>query len=101
MQSSAILRISSILLMLFSMTMLPAALVSLLFKDGSHMAFVVSFIVLLALGFAAWLPVRNDKGELRTRDGFVITVTFWLLLGLAGSVVAASASSTPTSISCV
>jgi len=86
MQFKTIIRITSILLMLFSTTMLPSALVSLLFKDGSHMAFVTSFISLLTLGFIIWIPVRNHMGELRTRDGFVITVVFWIVLGLAGSV---------------
>lgn len=85
MQSKTIIRISSILLMLFSTTMLPAALVSLLFKDGSHMAFIVSFLSLLAIGFIVWLPVHKHQGELRTRDGFVITVLFWIVLGFAAS----------------
>jgi trk system potassium uptake protein TrkH len=33
-----------------------------------------------------WYPVRNQKKELRTRDGFLITVMFWVVLGVAGSV---------------
>jgi len=85
MQFKTIIRISSILLMLFSTTMLPSALVSLLFHDGSHMAFISSFISLLTIGFFIWIPVRNSVGDLRTRDGFLITVVFWIVLGLAGS----------------
>jgi len=85
MQFKTILRISSILLMLFSVTMLPSALVSLLYSDGAHMTFILSFLVLLTIGFVLWLPVYRYRGELRTRDGFVITIAFWLVLGLAGS----------------
>ncbi len=85
MQFKTILRISSILLMLFSATMLPSALVSLIYRDGAYMTFIVSFLVLLAIGFLLWLPVYRYRGELRTRDGFVITILFWIVLGLAGS----------------
>jgi trk system potassium uptake protein TrkH len=37
-------------------------------------------------GFISWLPARRQKRDLRIRDGFVITVLFWLVLGSAGSV---------------
>ena len=33
-----------------------------------------------------WLPVKNFSGELRLRDGFIIVVLFWLVLGLCGSI---------------
>ena len=73
------------MLMLFSVTMLPSALVSLLYRDGAHLTFILSFLVVLFIGFVLWLPVYRCRGELRTRDGFVITIMFWLVLGLAGS----------------
>lgn len=72
--------------MVFSLSMLPSAFVSLLFDDGAHNAFVVAFLIVLSAGFAMWLPVRNRNKDLRTRDGFLITVMFWLVLGVAGSI---------------
>ncbi|AJQ92660.1 trk-type K+ transport system, membrane component [Gynuella sunshinyii YC6258] len=71
--------------MLFSLTMLPSAMVSLLYQDGAYETFIIAFGVVLVSGFLIWLPVMNYQGDLRTRDGFVITVVFWLVLGLAGS----------------
>lgn len=80
-----IIKIIGMLLMLFSLTMLPSALVSLLFQDDAHMAFIWAFGLILLLGFIIWLPLMNHEGDLRTRDGFLITVMFWLVLGFAGS----------------
>ncbi|WP_044615670.1 TrkH family potassium uptake protein [Gynuella sunshinyii] len=85
MQSRIIIRITGLLLMLFSLTMLPSAMVSLLYQDGAYETFIIAFGVVLVSGFLIWLPVMNYQGDLRTRDGFVITVVFWLVLGLAGS----------------
>lgn len=34
----------------------------------------------------AWWPVRNRRRELSLRDGFLVVVLFWLVLGLVGSV---------------
>lgn len=79
-------RILGLLLMFFSATMLPPLAVSLLFADGAHMAFVTGFVTLFVLGAVVWLPVCRHRGELRLRDGFLITVLFWAVLGSAGAV---------------
>ena len=80
-----IIKIIGMLLMLFSLTMLPSVLVSLIYHDGAHLAFVEAFGIILLAGFLLWLPLMNHEGELRTRDGFLITVMFWVVLGVAGS----------------
>ncbi|KZY48315.1 potassium transporter, partial [Oleiphilus sp. HI0050] len=49
-------------------------------------AFLDAFVITLGLGLIIWLPVRNHKKELRVRDGFIVTVLFWLVLSLSGSV---------------
>ncbi|MFQ3229218.1 TrkH family potassium uptake protein [Reinekea sp.] len=86
MQFRLIIRILGLLLMVFSLTMLPSAAVSLIYDDGAHNAFVLGFLLVLSAGFVMWYPVRNRHKELRTRDGFLITVMFWVVLGVAGSV---------------
>lgn len=78
-------RILGILLMLFSLTMLPPLLVSLVTGDGAEQAFLGAFGLVLLIGALSWLPVRNDHRELRMRDGFVVVVLFWTVLGLSGS----------------
>jgi trk system potassium uptake protein TrkH len=79
------IKVLGLLLMVFSLSMLPSVLVSFYYQDGIHNAFILGFLLTLFAGFVGWMPVRNYQGELRTRDGFVITVLFWLVLGLAGS----------------
>jgi trk system potassium uptake protein TrkH len=78
-------RILGVLLMLFSLTLMPPLAVSLWFNDGSYPAFLVAFFITFITGLVAWLPFYNLKQDLRTRDGFLITVLFWTVLGLFGS----------------
>ena len=40
---------------------------------------------LVVAGLVLWWPVRHSKRELRLRDGFIIVVSFWTVLGLSGS----------------
>lgn len=79
-------RIVGLLLMLFSVTMLPPLLVSLIYGDGAWFAFVSGFVATLALGTLVWMPVRTQRGDLRLRDGFLVTVLFWAVLGAAGAI---------------
>ncbi|MGB0732136.1 MAG: TrkH family potassium uptake protein [Pontibacterium sp.] len=85
MHYQVILRILGILLMIFSFTMLPPIIVSLIYDDGELSAFIVGFAITLITGFLIWLPVHNVRQDLRTRDGFVVTVLFWSVLGLFGA----------------
>ncbi len=79
-------RILGILLMLFSITMLPPIGVSLAFDDQNTTPFIDAFIGLLLTGLLVWLPVRKQHRELRLRDGFLVVAAFWVVLGLAGAV---------------
>ncbi|WP_221793326.1 TrkH family potassium uptake protein [Oceanobacter mangrovi] len=86
MHLTVIARVLGIFLMLFSLTMLPPMLVSMWFNDGALMAFTSALGITFAVGFFCWLPVRDARHDLRTRDGFVITVLFWMVLALSGSI---------------
>lgn len=79
-------RILGLLLMLFSLTMLPPVFVSLQFGDGNSLPFFHAFLALLVVGALAWWPVRMRMRELRLRDGFLIVALFWVVLGAAGAV---------------
>ncbi len=81
-----ILRILGILLMLFSFSMVPPVLVSYYFDDGAYLPFIIAFCITLITGFILWAPVYRVRQDLRTRDGFLITVLFWTVLGLFGSI---------------
>jgi trk system potassium uptake protein TrkH len=86
MQFTAIQRIFGLLLMVFSVTMLPPAAIALYYGDGELSPFLLSFTWTLAAGFFIWLPVKNVHRELRLRDGFIIVVLFWFVLGFSGAV---------------
>lgn len=86
MQFSTIQRILGILLMVFSLSMLPPALVGLLYGDGAVPAFTLAFAILAGTGLVAWFPVRHKKRELRRRDGFMVVVLFWVVLCSSGAV---------------
>lgn len=80
------LRVLGILLMLFSLAQLPPIAVSLYYVDGAHRAFISAFFILLVCGFFLWVPFYRIRGELRIRDGFLITVLFWSVLGVFGAI---------------
>ncbi len=86
MHPDAVQRVLGVLLMVFSVTMLPPALLSMAVADGVATAFFLTFALLLGLGGLLWLPVRQSRRELRTRDGFFVVAMFWVVLGAAGAV---------------
>ncbi|OAN12684.1 potassium transporter [Photobacterium jeanii] len=86
MQFRSIIRIVGLLLALFSVTMLVPAMVALLYRDGAGFPFVVTFFLLLMGGAVLWLPNRRHRHELKARDGFLIVVLFWTVIGSAGAV---------------
>ena len=78
-------RILGLLLMVFSLTMLPPILISVMFKDQAWLSFIEGFAITLAAGIVLWLPVYREKKELRLRDGFVVVAAFWTVLGTFGA----------------
>ncbi|HCH22908.1 MAG TPA: potassium transporter [Oceanospirillaceae bacterium] len=78
-------KIIGILLMVFSLAMLPPLLVSFIYQDGTHMAFIQAFAITLGAGLITWYPVAKYEKVLRTRDGFVVVVLFWTILGIFGA----------------
>lgn len=85
MRFRAIQRIVGVLLMLFSVTMLPPAFVAWLYDESMIRVFVLGFLVTLLAGMMLWLLVRDYKQELQLRDGFLVVVMFWVVLGVFGA----------------
>lgn len=85
MHAAIIQRIMGQFLMLFSITLLPPVVIDLLYQEDAARAFFYSYLLLLSAGFLLFLPVRKQKNDLRLRDGFVVVVLFWLVLGIAGA----------------
>ena len=85
MQRQVIQRVLGILLAWFSVTMLPPILVGELYKEDSMMPFMLAFSITLITGLILWYPVRKFRDDLRLRDGFLIVVLFWTVLGTFGA----------------
>lgn len=85
MQYRAIIRILGILIMVFSVTMVPPVFVAYWYKDGASMPFVWSFVLCLLSGFFIWYPNRHARVTMKIRDSFLIVVLFWVVLGTAGA----------------
>lgn len=86
MQYGVILRILGLLLMLFSLTMLPPILVGYMMGDPDVSNFWIGFGSVWLIGFCMWLPVRKCRNELRLRDGYLIAVLFWVGLSAAATI---------------
>ena len=87
MQFLVIQRVLGLLILVFSLTLLPPIVVGIIFEEeDSLMPFIDGFFIVALIGIFLWFPVRHRKSELRLKDGFLIVVLFWLVLGLTGAI---------------
>lgn len=94
MHKRLILKILGILLMVFSLTLIPPIIIAFIYGDGGLDDFFGSMVGLFILGTVMWYPTRHNRHELKIRDGFLIVVMFWTALGFAGAVPMYFASNT-------
>lgn len=80
-----ILRILGVLMLIYSVTLLPPFFLSLYIADDSATAFAAAFVEIVVLGLLAWWPNRRHREELSPRDGFVVVTLFWLVFGTIGA----------------
>lgn len=73
-------------MMLFSTSMVPPMIVSVIYQDGHLASFAAALAIIFATGLLTWLPVYKRTAELKVRDGFLVTVLFWVVLSLSGAV---------------
>lgn len=86
MHYAIISRILGILLMLFSFTHLPPLLIDLYYEEGTWHCFAWAMLITLVCGAAIYWPVHRARGELRARDGYLITALFWIVLGFFAAI---------------
>ncbi len=84
-RTATVQRILGFLIAAASLMMLPPALVSWWYNDGTANLFLVSAAILFIAGMAIFLPVRHVHEELRLRDGFLVVTACWLALVLVGA----------------
>ncbi len=86
MRFTVIQRIFGLLLGIFSVTMLPPLAVAWFYDDAGFWPFAQAFFLVLSGGLLLWLPVRHVSSSLKLREGFLVVVLFWVVLGLAGAI---------------
>lgn len=84
MHFTVILRVTGILLSLFSLTLLLPMVVGWFYGENTTRAFGLAFGITAGVGLLLWALVRSNS-DLRSRDGFLITVLFYLSLGTSGA----------------
>jgi len=80
MQIKSVIRILGLLLMLFSLAIIPPIIVSVLYEDNETWSFFYALILIFVSGLLLWLPAMQAKSDLKLRDGFIIVVLFWFVL---------------------
>lgn len=98
MHPKLILKVLGLLLMIFSLTLIPPLVISTIYEDGGFDDFLYSMILLMTIGILMWYPTHRHHQELKIRDGFVIVVMFWTVLGFAGALPMYFATNTYMSV---
>lgn len=78
----AMIALIGLLLILFSLTMLPPLLVSFIYDDGGSRAFIEAFALTFSTGLLLRLPMRHHDVDLRKRQGFLVVVAVWIVVAL-------------------
>lgn len=81
-----IIKLLGLLCIIFSIFVLPPIAISLWYKDGEITDLLLALSIILSLGIILWLPVHNQTTTLRRKDGFLIVVLFWTLIGVIGAI---------------
>lgn len=85
MHGSMVSKVLGMFLMAFSGTLLIPILVALIYGEDTIQPFFYSFALTFSLGLLMWLPYSRMSLDLRTKDGFLVTTLFWVVLGLTGA----------------
>jgi trk/ktr system potassium uptake protein len=86
MRLSVIVRTLGVLFLLFSTTLLPPIVLSVIYADGELTQFSITFAIALAFGLTFWLPFHRRAETIRSRDGFFIVAMMWTAMSALGAV---------------
>lgn len=82
----AILRVFGAVTALSSLIILPSLLLAALWHENTVLPFIEAMLPALAAGSLLWFAFRNNRYELRLRDGFLITGGIWVIAGLVTAI---------------
>lgn len=80
-----VIRVVGLLLVFLSLGFIPPMLFGIHAADSTALPFAVSLAAVAIIGGAMYLPLRNNRRELRVADGFLVVVACWGAVALAGS----------------
>lgn len=83
---AAVQQVLGVLLMVFSLSMVPPMLVSWYYDDGAARAFATALWITLSTGAIVWWPVRRAQGDLSLRNGMLVVVLLWAVLSAFGAI---------------
>ena len=86
MNRKLIIRVLGAILLVEAAAMLPALLVSLIYRDGDTRPLAFSILIVAPVGLAMLLlPGTGQKDHLRLKEGFIITALGWILMSICGA----------------
>ncbi len=81
-----ILKIIGILITVYSLSLVPPIIVALIYGDGALFSFSATLLLTLTVGGLLWYLTRHARADLKIKDGFLVVITFWTVLGLVGAI---------------
>ena len=80
-----ILLILGRILMLAALAKLIPLVVSLIYGDGMYFSFLITIVLMLALGSSLIMLLRKHERSMRPREGFVTVALCWIAISLFGA----------------
>jgi len=80
-----ILKITGVILLIFSLFLLIPIGLSLYYKQGID-SFIQSFLIIFFSGLITYFPNRYQKSPIKIKEGFLIVAIFWFVLSIFGSI---------------
>ena len=87
MNYSLIKKTIGLMLLTFAIILIIPMAVSLAYSDENLLSFIYSFLIILFFGSTLYFPNLNntDISEIKSKEGFLIVVMFWVSLSFFGS----------------
>ena len=86
MNRKLIVRILGALMMIEAAAMVPALVISFIYRDGDTRALLYSILLVVSAGaLMTFLPRTGEHTHLRLKEGYIITALGWVVLGVCGT----------------
>jgi len=84
------------MLLVGSVIMLAPVIVSLIYSDGCALGFVISSLILAALGGGCSLVFRKNNTSLSAKEGMVVAALTWIILSVVGALPSVISGAVPS-----